>query len=96
MSPTLNLVDHLLALGRRYQDLGQGRDALRIFTRLSSFRELPAEAAEEAQARLAELQLKRRKYRPPLRPSWRIPNDWDSQLVNYSIHRSPVSHLLRR
>jgi tetratricopeptide (TPR) repeat protein len=62
MKPTLNLVDHLLALGRRYQDLGQGRDALRIFTRLSSFRELPAEAAEEAQVRLAELQLKRRKY----------------------------------
>jgi tetratricopeptide (TPR) repeat protein len=62
MKPTLNLVDHLLALGRRYQDLGQGKDALRIFTRLSSFRELPAEAAEEAQVRLAELQLKRRKY----------------------------------
>jgi tetratricopeptide (TPR) repeat protein len=62
MNPTLNLVDHLLAMGRRYQDLGQGRDALRIFTRLSSFRELPAEAAEEAQVRLAELQIKRRKY----------------------------------
>jgi tetratricopeptide (TPR) repeat protein len=62
MNPTLNLVDHLLALGRRYQDLGQGRDALRIFTSLSGFRELPAEAAEEAQVRLAELQLKRRKY----------------------------------
>jgi len=63
MKPTLNLVDHLLALGRRYQDMGQGRDALRIFTRLSGFRELPAEAAEEAQVRLAELQIKRRKYR---------------------------------
>jgi Flp pilus assembly protein TadD len=62
MKPTLNLVEHLLVLGRHYQELGQGRDALRIFTRLSGFRELPAEAAEEAQVRLAELQIKRRKY----------------------------------
>jgi tetratricopeptide (TPR) repeat protein len=62
MKPTLNLVEQLLALGRRYQDLGQGRDALRVFTRLTGFRELPAQAAEEAQVRLAELQLKRRKY----------------------------------
>jgi tetratricopeptide (TPR) repeat protein len=62
MTPTLNLVDHLLSLGRRYQDLGRNRDALRILGRLAAFRELPAAAAEEAQARLAEIQLKRRKY----------------------------------
>ncbi len=62
MSPTLNLVDHLLALGRRYQELGRHRDALRLLTRLTGFRELPAEAAEEAQARLAEIHLKRRRY----------------------------------
>jgi Tfp pilus assembly protein PilF len=58
----LNLVDHLLAMGRKYQELGRHRDALNLFTRLAGFRELPAEAAEETQARLAELQLKRRKY----------------------------------
>jgi Tfp pilus assembly protein PilF len=62
MNATLNLVDHLLARGRKYQELGRHRDALNLFTRLAGFRELPAEAAEEAQARLAELQLKRRNY----------------------------------
>jgi tetratricopeptide (TPR) repeat protein len=63
MKATLNLVDHLLAMGRHYQELGRHRDALSLFTRLSSFRRLPAEAAEEAQARLAELHMKRRRYR---------------------------------
>ena len=62
MNTTLNLVDHLLALGRRYQELGRHRDALRLLTRLSGFQELPAEAAEETQARLAEIHLKRRRY----------------------------------
>jgi tetratricopeptide (TPR) repeat protein len=62
MDDTLNLVDHLLTLGRRYQQMGRHHDALRLLTRLSGFRELPAEAAEETQARLAELCLKRRKY----------------------------------
>jgi Tfp pilus assembly protein PilF len=58
----LNLVDHLLALGRRYQELGRLRDATEVLTRLTGFRELPGEAAEEAQVRLAELYLKRRRY----------------------------------
>jgi tetratricopeptide (TPR) repeat protein len=62
MNTTLNLVDHLLALGRRYQELGRHRDALRLLMRLTDFRELPAEAAEEALARLAEIHLKRRRY----------------------------------
>jgi tetratricopeptide (TPR) repeat protein len=62
MNTTLNLVDHLLALGRRYQELGRHRDALRLLTRLSGFRELPAGAAEETQARLAEIHLKRRRF----------------------------------
>jgi len=62
MAETLNLVDHILALGRRYQDLGRHRDALRVFTRLCSFRDLPAAAAEEAQVCLAELHLKRRRF----------------------------------
>jgi Tfp pilus assembly protein PilF len=63
MMPTLNLVDRVLAMGRRYQEVGRHRDALAVFTRLSHFRSLPAEAAEETQARLAEIYLKRRKYK---------------------------------
>lgn len=63
MMPTLNLIDGVLALGRRYQEVGRHRDAVKILTRLSRFRCLPAETAEETQARLAEIYLKRRKYK---------------------------------
>jgi Tfp pilus assembly protein PilF len=63
MMPTLNLVEGVLAMGRRYQEVGRHRDAVAVFTRLSHFRYLPAEAAEETQARLAEIHLKRRKYK---------------------------------
>jgi tetratricopeptide (TPR) repeat protein len=59
---TLNLVDHLLGLARKYQELGQVLDALKTLTRLAGFRELPAETSETVQISLAELQLKRRKY----------------------------------
>ena len=61
--PTVNLVDRVLALGRRYQEVGRHRDAVTILTRLSRFRYLPDEAAEETQTRLAEIYLKRRKYK---------------------------------
>jgi tetratricopeptide (TPR) repeat protein len=60
--PTLNLVDHLLAAAGRCQEQGRFRDALRLLTRVADFRQLPAAAAEQTQARLAELQLKRRKF----------------------------------
>lgn len=63
MMPTLNLVDRVLDLGRRYQEVGRHRDALKVFSRLSRFRFLPADAAEETQSRLAEIHLKRRKYK---------------------------------
>jgi Tfp pilus assembly protein PilF len=63
MTPTLNLVDRVLAMGRRYQELGRHRDAVMILSRLSRFRYLPADAAEETQSRLAEIYLKRRKYK---------------------------------
>lgn len=63
MMPTVNLIEGVLALGRRYQEVGRHRDAAAILTRLSHFRYLPAEAAEETQARLAEIYLKRRKYK---------------------------------
>ncbi len=62
MSTTLNLVDCLFARGRNYQELGRTRDALHTFGCLAGFRELPPELAEETQVRLAELQLRRRKY----------------------------------
>lgn len=63
MKPTVNLVDGILAMGRRYQEVGRHRDALTILTRLSRFHFLPAEAAEETQSRLGEIYLKRRKYK---------------------------------
>jgi tetratricopeptide (TPR) repeat protein len=62
MSRTLNLVDALLMMGRRHQELGRVHDALAVLVRLAGFRELPREVAEETQVRLAELQMRRRKY----------------------------------
>jgi Tfp pilus assembly protein PilF len=63
MIPTLNFVDHLLALGRKYQEVGRFTDAESVLSRLTTFSELPAATAEEAHARLAELHLRRHKYR---------------------------------
>jgi tetratricopeptide (TPR) repeat protein len=62
MHVAINLFDHLLETGRRSQEMGRHRDALAALTRLSSFLDVPAEIAEEAQARLGELHLKRRKF----------------------------------
>jgi Tfp pilus assembly protein PilF len=62
MSKTLNLVDRLLARGRQFQALGRDFDAQHIFNRLAGFRELPAAVAEETQARLAELCLRRKRH----------------------------------
>jgi Tfp pilus assembly protein PilF len=63
MMPSINLVDRVLAMGRRYQEVGRHRDAMTVLTRLSRFRYLPAEAAEETQSRLAEIHLKRRRFK---------------------------------
>lgn len=62
MSRTLKLVDRLLARGRHYQDLGCEHDAFLLLRRLAGFRELPAAVAEETQARLADIQMRRQKY----------------------------------
>jgi tetratricopeptide (TPR) repeat protein len=62
MTITLNLVDHLLALGRKYQEIGRFTDAESVLGRLTRFGELPTATAEEAQARLADLHMRRRKY----------------------------------
>ena len=50
MNATLNLVDHLLAMGRKYQELGRHRDALNLFTRLAGFRETMNGIAAERKA----------------------------------------------
>ena len=63
MSMTLNLVDRLLARGRLFQELGRDHDAIDILGRLSRFASLPAEVAEETQARLAEIHLRRNRPR---------------------------------
>jgi len=63
MSTTLNLADRLLAMGRNFGAVGRDQDALHILGRLAGFRELPAAIAEETQGRLAEIFLRRRKYR---------------------------------
>ncbi len=63
VNATLNLVDHLLSAAARCQEQGRLREAVRLLTRLAGFRELPAEVAEQTQARLAEVHLKRRKFK---------------------------------
>ncbi len=61
-STTLGFVDHLLSRGRYFQQLGRTHDALRILGQLAGCRELPPAVAEEAQFRLGELQLRRKKH----------------------------------
>jgi tetratricopeptide (TPR) repeat protein len=63
MSRTLNLVDGLLLRGRARQQFGRVQDAFSIFSRLTGFRELPRDVAEEAQQRLGEIELGRKRYR---------------------------------
>lgn len=58
MSTTLNLADRLLAMGRRFQNLGRDHDALQFLTRLSDFQHLPPDVTEEAKQRLAEILLR--------------------------------------
>jgi Tfp pilus assembly protein PilF len=62
MDAPLNLFDQLLSQARRLQQLGRHREATALFTRLAGFRALPADVAEETQVRLAQLQLKRRRF----------------------------------
>jgi tetratricopeptide (TPR) repeat protein len=62
MSKTLSLLDHLFLMAERSQDLNRPQDALRFLKRLAGLRDLPADLAEEVHARIAEIQLGRRKY----------------------------------
>src|ERR1051326_1519224 len=63
MSKTLNLVDRLLAMGRLFQQMGRTQDAVRILNRLVGLRNLPFDAAAEAQARLGELHLRQQRFK---------------------------------
>ncbi len=62
MSRTLNLVEHLAAQGRKYQQRGLVPEAANAWSKLIRLRDLPAAIAEEAQQRLAEIHLGRRHY----------------------------------
>jgi tetratricopeptide (TPR) repeat protein len=62
MDTTFNLIELLLARGKRCQEQGRLHEAAQLLCRLAGFRELPGQVAEEVQSRLAEVQLKRRKY----------------------------------
>jgi tetratricopeptide (TPR) repeat protein len=55
MSKTLNLVRVLLRQAQSCHDLGLDAEAKRRFERLSAFRSLPADVAEETQVRLSEI-----------------------------------------
>lgn len=62
MGRTLNLSECLLTMSRDLQNLGRLNDSARILKRLTSFRDLPANVAEEAHARLAEIRLDQGEY----------------------------------
>jgi tetratricopeptide (TPR) repeat protein len=63
MSRTLNFTQNLLAMGRNLQQCGQTQAAARLLSRLSSFRELPSDLAEETHVRLAELHLQSGRFK---------------------------------
>jgi tetratricopeptide (TPR) repeat protein len=62
MSRTLNLVDRLLAQGRKLQRLGAIQAALRLFGRLTAIHNLPPRIACRVQQHLALIHLRRRHY----------------------------------
>jgi tetratricopeptide (TPR) repeat protein len=62
MSRKLNLVDHLLARGRRMHALGQLRTATRTLRKLAAFESLPASRLEEVHAELAQLRIAQQQF----------------------------------
>jgi Tfp pilus assembly protein PilF len=62
MSRTLNLVDRLLARGRKLHRLGATHDALGIFSRLIALPDLPPAVARLVQVYLARTHLRGRRY----------------------------------
>jgi tetratricopeptide (TPR) repeat protein len=62
MSKTLNLVDRVLAQGRKLHRLGATQAALRVISRLTAFRALPPRIARRVQEHLARVHLRSRRY----------------------------------
>lgn len=58
----LNLVTELLNHGRRLHECGQFTQAARTLKKLVAFRDLPADIAEEAQSRLADIQFRQGQF----------------------------------
>jgi tetratricopeptide (TPR) repeat protein len=50
-------------MGRELQAAGRASEAVKVLKRLAGFRELPANIAEECHARLADMNLARKRYR---------------------------------
>src|SRR5437763_711318 len=67
MSRTLPLIDRLLSQGRNLHKLQCDHEALAVLGRLTAFRELPADIAEEAQVCLAEIHLRRKRHKSACR-----------------------------
>lgn len=67
MSGTLNLIGRLLTHARNLQQFQCDREAVAVLGRIAAFRELPPDIAEEAQVRLAEIHLRRRRHKPARR-----------------------------
>ena len=63
MSQTINLVDGLLRAARHLQANGQSQPAHDLLQRLSNFRNLPADVAEEVHLRLADLHAEREDFK---------------------------------
>jgi len=63
MSRTINLVDGLLSTARHLQQYCHSQSALEMLRRLADFRQLPAETAEEAHRRIAEIYAQREEFK---------------------------------
>jgi tetratricopeptide (TPR) repeat protein len=62
MSHHLNFADRLASLGQHYLKLGRDQEALRLFGRLARLDEVAPGPAEAAQAGLADIYFRRRKF----------------------------------
>lgn len=59
---TLNLVDQLLARGRRLHEMGLFPQAVRLLHKITTLQQLPVAAAEEIQSLLADIQFRQGQF----------------------------------
>jgi tetratricopeptide (TPR) repeat protein len=100
MTLTLNLFEQLLARARRCQEAGQISQALSSLRRLARFPDLPADVAEEVQARLGEFWLRRRRFRRARRHlaaalGYRPDSPRYHFLLGLALHHDPAGDLAR-